>query len=308
MEGSRVGEFVWLDGKIAARDKAGPSVASSTFHMGSGVFDGLMAYWNRDHWYLHLADEHFTRFRSGCERMGLTNDWSTSDLRAGAEEVLASCARTTHYIRPIAFRGAPEILLAPSRALPVSVCMFAVLADRDQEGSLTSHVSQVERLSSRAIPVSWKICGAYANSFLAQTAAQSAGFDTAIFLDRSGRISEASVSNVFFIDGERLITPSLDADVFPGLTRDLLIASARAHRIPVQETDVHVSQLHRFRGAFVCSTLMEVRPLSRIGDVMYASSSEPLFRQLLAAFRDVTHEGSTVRPGDDVVEKGRASA
>ncbi|MGN6215474.1 MAG: aminotransferase class IV [Solirubrobacterales bacterium] len=280
----------WLNGRIVPRGAADPSVASSTFHMGSGVFDGLMAYWNEDHWHLHLACEHLLRFCAGCERMGLAHGWSAAQLEAGARELLARCPAMTRYLRPIAFRPQPEILLAPSRELPVSVCLFAVAAERDRDGGLTAGVSPVRRVSSEAIPVAWKICGAYANSFIAQTQALEDGFDTAIFLDRSGRVCEASVANLFFIAGESLVTPDLGADVFPGLTRELVLRLARERGVATSVRDVAPAELASFDGAFACSTLMEIRPLARIDAISLRTESLPLFRRIRAWFRDLTHE------------------
>ena len=35
----------WSNGQIKAREEGAPSVASISFHLGTGVFDGIMAYW-----------------------------------------------------------------------------------------------------------------------------------------------------------------------------------------------------------------------------------------------------------------------
>jgi len=280
----------WLDGLVVPTPSASPSVASSTFHMGSGVFDGLMAYRNGDHWHLHLARPHLERFCVGCRRMRLTHNWTPTDLEQGIRELLDRCPSTTHYIRPIAFRGAPEILLTPSESLPISVAMFGVPADRDVPAALRATLSPVQRVSSEAIPVRWKVCGAYANSFIAQTHAQEDGFDTAIFLDRAGRISEASVANVFFIGDEGLVTPHLRADVFPGLTRVLVLWLAEQLGVPVAVRDVDGTELDQFTGGFICSTLMEIKPLTVIDSVRFDTTSSPIFEAILSAFRDLTHE------------------
>ena len=285
---SVIGAQAWVDGRILARESAAPSVASSTFHMGTGVFDGLMAYWNSDHWHLHLGRRHLQRFALGCRRMRLPLGWSVAELEAGVHELLDTCERTTQYVRPIAFRGAPEILLVPSRRLPVTVCVFAVQAERDVDAPVSCMLSSVQRLSSRAIPVAWKVCGAYANSFLAQTEAIERGYDTALLLDGHGNLSEAAVSNIFLVSEARLITPALAADVFPGLTRSLLIALARDDGIVVEERAVRPRELERCDAAFLCSTLLELRPLARIGKRELASGAHPIVQTLITRFRDLT--------------------
>jgi branched-chain amino acid aminotransferase len=278
----------WANGAIIERERAAPSVASSSFHMGTGVFDGLMAYWNDDHWYLHLSQEHLERFVAGCTKMRLPFEWSVDDMEAGIYELLDTCARTTQYIRPIAFRAAPEILLVPSQELPVTVCMFAVEAPHGLDSPLSCGLSSFHRVSSKAIPVAWKICGAYANSFLAQTEALDEGYDTALLVNQEGNLSEASVSNLFLIQSETLVTPALSADVFPGLTRRLMIDFALREGIAVEERDVEVAEIESCEAAFLCSTLMELRPLERIGLHEFRDHHHAIFRSLRALFRELT--------------------
>jgi branched-chain amino acid aminotransferase len=287
-----VTDVAWLNGQLVPLALAAPSVASSTFNMGTGVFDGLMAYWNTDHWYLHRAAEHLSRFQHGSTHMDLASRWSADTLRHGAHDLLKHCRPRTTYIRPITYRPDPELLLVTAQKAPVSVCMFGVEVQRDIDEPVSCELSSVERVSSNAIPVAWKVCGAYANSFLAQRGAMTNGFDTALLLDRRGFISEAAAANVFFLSGQRIVTPALHADVFPGITRSLLLRLCRELNLDAAERDVHPRELDGFDAAFLCSTLLEMRPISQIAGYAYGSASHPVFTALLDHFRAITHEAS----------------
>ena len=70
----------WYNGEIVNREQGAPSVASASFHLGTSVFDGIMAYWNRDHYYIHRGEEHLARFRRGAELMGLAFAWSVEEM------------------------------------------------------------------------------------------------------------------------------------------------------------------------------------------------------------------------------------
>jgi branched-chain amino acid aminotransferase len=285
-----VSELAWVDGALVPREQGAPSLASSTFHMGTGVFDGLMAYWNEDHFTLHRAGEHLERFRTGCERMDLPFEWTTEQLEAGVRELLASCPPTrSYYVRPIAFRGAPEIMLVASRELAVNVCIFAVEVERDVAAPMAGTIVPVERVSSRAIPVAWKVCGTYANSFLAQRMAYERGADVGVLLDRAGRLAEGATSNLFLIRDGTLVTPALDADVFPGITRRMVLEIAQRIGVEAVERPVEPGELASCDAAFLASTMLELRPLSRIDDARFASAEHPLFRRVRAEFDAVTH-------------------
>jgi branched-chain amino acid aminotransferase len=283
-----VSEWAWVDGQVIARERAAPSVASSTLHMGTGVFDGIMAYWNADHWYLHLGREHLERFIHGCQKMGMLVQWSVEEMELGIYDLLATCKRTTQYVRPIAFRGAPEIRLIPSIDCHVTVCIFAIQTARDVDEPLSCAVSTVQRVSSLAIPVTWKVCGTYVNSFLAQAEAIERGYDSGLLLDKNGNVSEAAVSNIFFVRDDRLFTPELSADVFPGLTRRLILKIAYREGICVDERTVAIEEVEGCDAAFLCSTLLEVRPLACIDGRRLAGDMDSIIQTIIDRFRAIT--------------------
>lgn len=284
-----VSELAWVDGQLVPREQGAPSLASSTFHMGTGVFDGIMAYWNEDHFHLYRVEEHLVRFKTGAARMDLPFAWEVDELETGICALLDTLPRRTHYIRPIAFRGAPEIMLVASRDLPVSACIFAVEVERDVPDPLRGAIVPVERVSSRAIPVSWKVCGTYANSFLAQRMAFRQGADVGVLLDGAGRLAEASTSNIFLIRDGALVTPSVDADVFPGITRRSVLEIAERIGVEAIERRVDPAELERCEGAFLASTMLELRPFGAIDGMSMETAEHPLFRCIRAEFDVATH-------------------
>jgi branched-chain amino acid aminotransferase len=287
----RPSEYAWLNGEIVPIVEASPSIATNSFHMATGVFDGLMAYWNDNHHYLHFGEAHYERFKASCEYMDLPFPWSVEQLLEGTRELLRRCSSRTQYIRPIGYRGGPSVPAITWRNIdvPVDVCIFAVEVGRDNASPMACQLSQIERVSGRSMPVSRKACGVYVNSFLAQREAERVGFDTGLMMDRLGRIAEASTSNVFFIHDRQLVTPALTPEVFPGVTRRLVLDICERLQLKAIERDVYPEELGDFQAAFLCATLIEVRPISRIGNYVYHSENSPIFRSILHEFRQITH-------------------
>ena len=279
----------WFNGALTDRASADPSVASNTLHLGIAVFDGLMAYRNGGSWYLHRGVEHLRRFTTGAARMDLAVDWPVETLLDGVGELLETLPPRTHYIRPIAYRTGPEVFFQVERDTS-SVCVFAVPAERDLDAPLSCRTSGIQRVPHRAIPAAWKVSGAYANSYLAAREARADGFDDGIMLDAEGRIAEASTSNLFFVRDGALLTPRLTPDIFPGITREVVLGLAGSLGIPVVERDVLPAELPSFEAAFLCGTLSELRPIDRIDGLTYRSSRHPVFRAVGAAFRELTHQ------------------
>lgn len=278
----------WHNGKIVEREQAAPSVASHSLHLGVGVFDGIMAYWNGDRYYIHRLEAHLDRLRHGATKMGLQFSWSNADLKSGLLSLLDQIPQTNYYIRPIVYRAGAYLTF--NDEMPVDVTILAVTIARDVDKSLTCHISKFERVSGRAIPVTWKICGTYVNSYLSRRAAGADGFDDAILLDQKGRITEATAANIFFLQKDTVITPALTENIFPGITRSTLLDIAFSAGIEVIERDIFPEELGNFEGAFLAATMMELKPLARIDNYHYESSNHPLFRRFLYEFRQITHQ------------------
>jgi branched-chain amino acid aminotransferase len=98
----------------------------------------------------------------------------------------------------------------------VSISTVRTDTHRDLDDPIRCEVSAVERISSRSTPHHIKVCGAYVNSFFARRTAERNGADDGLMFDREGNLTEAAAANVFLIRGDRLITPRLEPDVFPG--------------------------------------------------------------------------------------------
>ena len=161
--------------------------------------------------------------------MGLAFPWSVEELLAGIMELLKQEPTGTQYVRPIAFRGGPELWVTGSEGRPVDVSIFTVRTEqhRNIDAPISCELSSVERISSRSIPPQIKVSGAYVNSFLARKIAEKSGYDDGLMFDREGHLTEASAANVFLVNNDRLITPRLKPDVFPGITRQVVLEIAR---------------------------------------------------------------------------------
>jgi branched-chain amino acid aminotransferase len=280
--------IAWYNGNLVQREQAAPSIASHSLHLGIGVFDGIMAYWNGDHYYIHRLAAHLDRLCHSSQHMGLEFSWSTAELAAGIEALLAELPARTYYLRPIVYRSIAQLNF--SDEMPVDVTVLAVAIDRDIMKPLTCHISPYERVSGRAIPITWKLCGTYLNSYLSRRTAEQQGFNDALLLDQEGKITEASAANLFLLEGDRLVTPALTPNIFPGITRATLLDIAQVLGIEVVERDIRPEELAKFDGAFLAATMIELKPLAAIDPHSYDTVRHPVFRSILKEFQEVTHQ------------------
>lgn len=107
--------------------------------------------------------------------------------------------------------------------------------------------------------------------------ANSRGFDDAAFEDGAGRLSEATIWNLAFWDGESVIWP--EADVLSGVTMQILVRQLEARGIPQQTRPVRESDLTDSMSAAAINSWTPGIALTRLGERQL--KHDPAFTRLL---------------------------
>ena len=94
--------------------------------------------------------------------------------------------------------------------------------------------------------------------------AESRGYGDAMMLDYRGLVAEATGANMFFVKDGKLHTPIADC-FLNGITRQSVMALAKARQIPVIERYIEPTELQTFEECFLTGSAAEVTPVSEIG-------------------------------------------
>jgi 4-amino-4-deoxychorismate lyase len=118
------------------------------------------------------------------------------------------------------------------------------------------------------------------------------GLDEALLLNNDGYIAEGGGSNVFFVRSSRLVTPSLNSGIIPGVTREVVMELAESLGIGVTEGTVGLGIIKRCDEAFMTNAMIEVMPVTEVRDESGNSVSigggklGKVTRQLMKAYRE----------------------
>lgn len=107
--------------------------------------------------------------------------------------------------------------------------------------------------------------------------ANARGFDDAAFEDSAGRLSEATIWNLAFWDGESVIWP--EADVLSGVTMQILVRQLDAKGIPQTTRLVRQSDLTESMSAVAMNSWTPGIALTRLGE--HQLKNDPAFTRLL---------------------------
>src|SRR5438093_4941143 len=99
----------YLDGKFTPLSDAKVSIATHALQYGTGVFEGIRAYWNpkQERLYVFRLREHFERMSRSCRIVRIELPGDADQLSAIVVELLKRNAfKSDVYIRPLAYKAA----------------------------------------------------------------------------------------------------------------------------------------------------------------------------------------------------------
>ncbi|TLF74393.1 aminotransferase class IV family protein [Nocardia cyriacigeorgica] len=102
--------------------------------------------------------------------------------------------------------------------------------------------------------------------------ARADGFDDVAFVDRQGRLSEASIWNLAFWDGDAVVWP--EAAVLTGTMMGTVRRQLQAAGVPQRTEVVRPADVSGFRGAVVLNSWTPGIAVDRIGDARLGASAE----------------------------------
>jgi branched-chain amino acid aminotransferase len=287
-------KYAFFDGRIVPFEDAKVHILTHTFNYGTGVFEGIRAYWNEKHGELYIVrlTEHLERLRANARILTLDPGYSVPELSGICIELIRKNEyRRDIYIRPIVYCSALKIGPGVNQEQALAVYAIPMGDYHDPTRPQSVMVSSWRRTDDNAIPARGKINGAYVNSSLAIMESQSAGFDDAILLNQDGHVSEGSVMNIFMKRGGTLITPPITADILEGITRaDIMMLAREELGMSVEERPIDRTELYQAQELFFCGTgvkLLSIGSVDRrqVGD----GTAGPVTRKLQAIYDKVVH-------------------
>ena len=258
--------LTYFKGKFVPASEARVSVMTHALHYGTGVFEGIRGNWNQEAGavYIFRLREHYQRLLLGCRIMMLEIPYTVDDLcNLTVDLVERNCHQQDIYIRPLAYKSAELVANLKLQDLESDFTLITIpFGNYLGSDVLRCCTSSWRRVDDPMIPARIKSCGLYVNSILAKTEATLAGFDEAIILNHDGHVCEGSGENIFMVSDGRLVTPVLEDNALPGITRDTVIQLAKSELgLEVVERSIDRSELYLADEVFLTGTAAHLTPV-----------------------------------------------
>ncbi|MFI0736623.1 branched-chain amino acid aminotransferase [Streptomyces sp. NPDC021100] len=270
----------WHDAQLVPYAPLSIDPANMTLHYGQAIFEGLKAYHRPDGGVATFRpDENAKRFQASARRLAMPElpvetfiEACDALVRQDRAWVPAS-GEASLYLRPFMFATEAGMGVRPAKEY-----LFVVIASPAGAyfaGGVKPVSVWISEEYVRAAPGGTgaaKCAGNYAASLVAQAQAAEKGCDQVVWLDAVERrwIEEMGGMNLYFVYGNRIVTPELTGSLLPGITRASLLRIASDLGYEVAEGRISVEDWRNATAdgslteVFACGTAAVITPVGSV--------------------------------------------
>ncbi|MEU8320124.1 branched-chain amino acid aminotransferase [Nonomuraea sp. NPDC048881] len=271
----------WHDARLMPYGPLSLNPATSVFHYAQELFEGLKAYRQISGSIATFRPyANAARFNRSAERMAMPE--LPEEAFVESLELLVSADKewvpTTEghslYLRPFMFATQAGLgVNYPSKTYKYMV--IASPAASYFSGGIKPVSVWLSTEYTRAAPggTGFAKCGGnYAAAFVAQRQAVDNGCDQVVWLDahKHEYVEEMGGMNLFFVFGNKLVTPALTGTLLPGITRESILEMAGDLGLETEERLISVDEWEsacasgELTEVFACGTAAVVTPVGSV--------------------------------------------
>ena len=124
----------------------------------------------------------------------------------------------------------------------------------------------IERVNPNAKVINYKLRKLVKKKIIKENA-----FET-LLVSKTGKITECSKSNIFFIKGNKVYT-SHSKDVLKGITRDYIFSICKKNNIPLIEKNIYSEEINNYDSVFITGTSIGVLTVNQIDNIVFSKNN-----------------------------------
>jgi branched-chain amino acid aminotransferase len=268
--------------------------------------DAIYEVWRTYHGIIFAWEEHWERLRASAVALHMTVEFSPAQMlpeirRTVAAYRAAAAGSGELYIRLQITRGGGPIGLDIALADKADFLILVqpcpeISAEKLREGLRLSVATSLRRNPVLSLDPAWKT-GNYLNNLLCLREARARGYDDVVILNLAGEVAEASVSNIAFAKGGRIVTPPLSAGILGGITRRLLLGGVAASAgMEAVEEAVRPADFPSLDECFLLSTTKDIVPVGQIDGNHFRLGPDSAAMCLKKGFADAAAAYASAHP------------
>ena len=270
-----------LNGQFLDLKEAKISPLDRGFLFGDAIYEVIASYNNKP----FKIEEHLDRLFINLKNIKISHNLSRQEMKNLIQSVIEKNDLSNQIIYLQISRGYEEVRdhIPSSTSSPtIFVCSFPLKNISNNEFS-SLKVSLKEDFRWRKSNI--KSTSLLANVMYRIQASEKDFFE--IILHENDYITEGAVSNVFCVKDNEVITPSLENNILPGITRAVIISILNKLGIKIIESKISVNEFLNSDEIWITNTTKGILLVSEV-DEMKVSNSSDLYKKVLKKFIEET--------------------
>ena len=256
-------EKIWYDGKFIDCKNANTHVLDHSLHFASSVFEGIRVYNYRP----FKLNQHIDRFFKSAKILDFKINHSKIKIKKACLDLIKKNNIKNGYLRPLSWRKTGS--MSP-HAVDIKISTIIAIwewptyySEKAKSKGISLTLTNWKRPSNASAPTQSKCSGVYQICTLAKNDAFRKGFDDALMMDYRNYIAETTSSNIFFVIGDKIITPKADC-FLNGITRKTVIKIGKSLGFKVNEKYLKLKDIKKAKECFITGTAAEITPVRLI--------------------------------------------
>jgi len=278
--------IAWVNGKITSLEDAQVPFLDRGYFFGDGVYEAIKVTGGK----LFALEEHLERFERSMKEIRIPAPKTKAEFSAIIRECVEKAEIPDAMVYLQVTRGVgPRMHAFLPKAEPMVTLFVSPMSDVAEvvrKAGVTCVTVADERWAHPHI----KTLNLLPNVLAKQTAEEQGAYE-AIFIrgeePGGGLVTEASSSNVVAVVDGQVVTPPTNGSILPGVTRAIMIETAREAGIPVIERDLTLEELRRAEEIMVTNTGAEVLGVRELDGIPVGKGETgPITQKLYEVFME----------------------
>ncbi len=275
--------LAYVNGRYLPAEEARVSPLDRGFMFGDGVYEVIPVYQTK----LLYLDAHIDRLNLSLKAIEMSAPYTHSEWRSILTPLIEKNPEPYQWIYLQVTRG---MQLIRDQTIPkeeLTPTIFAIAYPKP----LPSKEEQSQGIKAAAIPdIRWKYCQIKTTARLSYVLmfhqAKEAGADEAIII-HNGFALEGTLSNLFMVKNNVIITPPKSTFLLSGITRDRILTLAQKHKISYKEEKILEEALLSADELWITSSTKGIIPILKFNDAPVGKGvAGPLWSQMWDYYND----------------------
>jgi len=250
--------MVFLNGNYIPKDEAFVSVMDRGFLFGDGVYEVIPVYNGK----LFRVNEHLDRLKKSLDSTQIKNPYSKNQWHEIINKVVSNSNKNNQSIYLQITRGTGNKRSHTFDNIRPTVYIESNALVRRSKDEISDGFKAITMEDIRWNRCDIKSISLLANIMYSQEAKKS-NTEEAI-LHRNNIVTEGATSNVFLVKNNTLFTHPTGSNILSGITRDLVLESAKSCKINIEEKHFSPDDLFNSDEVWISSSTREVIPIIEI--------------------------------------------